>query len=82
MKKKNSIWQDGMDMDMTGFDSLLDFRNIGLSLGKKYDAEKPKAKNKFIRGRYASLKSGEAPLDQQEEYNFQRNQNLLGEDYY
>ena len=81
-KKKDSIWQDGMDFNMKGMDELLDFRNVGLDLGKKYDVGVSKSSNRFVRKRYAALKSGEAPLDQQEEYNFQRNQNIHGEEYY
>jgi len=81
-KKKDNIWQDGMSFDMKGMDELLDFKNVGLALGKGYDVETPKSSNSFVKKRYAALKSGEAPLDKQEEYNFQRNQNIHGEEYY
>jgi hypothetical protein len=81
-KKKSNIWTEGMDFNMTGFDELLDFRNVGLNLGKRYTVEKQKSGNRFVKARYASLKGGEAPLDQQEEYNFKRNQTVQGEEYY
>jgi hypothetical protein len=81
-KKKKNVFADGMDFNMKGMDELLDFRNVGLSLGKGYDMGTPKPTNRFVKKRYAALKSGEAPLDQQEEYNFQRNQNIRGEEYY